>query len=197
MGETRRGWGDSARSRALASETHWHVRYVEDVRRMSHNPATTVPAPVLCPQAALRHARIAIRQIHMRDHRRQPLATAASRQAPWPPSLSRPVNLIAGLPGEFSATFGDGARRAWPGRRGTTRGTSAGGLPVQPVLSGHFRGTSVQAVRPGRCSGLLLIRWFRVRAPGAPPRGLHISPVSMFTFGSDILGCRGHGCPAG
>src|SRR5260370_783370 len=26
-----------------------------------------------------------------------------------------------------------------------------------------------------------------VRIPIAPPRGLHVSPVSMFTFGADIL----------
>ncbi len=32
-----------------------------------------------------------------------------------------------------------------------------------------------------------------VRIPIAPPRGLHVSPVSMFTFGSDILSCRACG----
>src|SRR6266496_5890256 len=42
------------------------------------------------------------------------------------------------------------------------------------------------------CSGLL-IRGFGVRVPGGAPGGFHVSPGSMFTFGSDIFGCRGVG----
>jgi hypothetical protein len=56
-----------------------------------------------------------------------------------------------------------------PGCRGTTRGTGTGGLPVQCVLSGHIRGTSVQPVRLWRLSGLLLIRGLGGQVPGGAP----------------------------
>ena len=60
---------------------------------------------------------------------------------------------------------------AWPGAdfRGTARGTGVGGGCVDRVPSGRIRGTLVQAMRPVRCSGLLLSVGFRVRAPNAPP----------------------------
>ena len=54
---------------------------------------------------------------------------------------------------------------------------------MQCVLSGHIRGTSVQLVRSGRFSGLLLIRGFRVRAPDAPP--------TLTCRNSSRLTCRG------
>jgi hypothetical protein len=50
MSETEQGTGGCDRSRALVGETGAHAREGQDVRRMSHNPATTVPAPVLCPR---------------------------------------------------------------------------------------------------------------------------------------------------
>jgi hypothetical protein len=40
-GETERRTGDGGLPSALVSETNEHVRDVEDVRRMSHNPAMT------------------------------------------------------------------------------------------------------------------------------------------------------------
>src|SRR5216684_5797282 len=50
---------------------------------------------------------------------------------------------------------------------------------------------SVPPTRLGDTAVPLLIRGFGVRVPGGAPGGLHISPGSMFTFGSDILGCLG------
>ena len=55
------------------------------------------------------------------------------------------------------------------GCRGTTRGTSADRISVQCVLSVRPRVASAQVERPARPSSPLLIRGFRVRAPGAPP----------------------------
>ena len=68
-----------------------------------------------------------------------------------------------------SATLGDRLRQACRGFRGTARGTSADRHSVHCVLSGHIRGTSVQPVRSGRLSGLLLIRGLGVQVPGGAP----------------------------
>ena len=66
-------------------------------------------------------------------------------------------------------TFSNRGGRVWRGCRGTARGTSSSRIPVHWVLSGHIPGTLVQAGRSLRRSSPLLIRGFRVRAPGAPP----------------------------
>jgi hypothetical protein len=66
-------------------------------------------------------------------------------------------------------TYCDGSSRARPGGRGTTRGTSADRISVRCVLSGRPGVDSAQVERLARPSGSLLIRGFRVRAPGAPP----------------------------
>jgi hypothetical protein len=72
-------------------------------------------------------------------------------------------------PRTTSITYRDGCCGPSLGCRGTTRGTSAGRISVQCMLSGHCRVTSAQVERPERPSSPLLIRGFRVRAPGAPP----------------------------
>jgi hypothetical protein len=77
--------------------------------------------------------------------------------------------LGARSPWAVSITYCDGSSQARPGSRGTTRGTSAGRIPVRCVLSVRPRMASVQVERPARPGGPLLIRRFRVRAPGAPP----------------------------
>jgi hypothetical protein len=77
--------------------------------------------------------------------------------------------LGARSPRAVSITHCDGSSQARPGCRGTTRGTSAGRISVRCVLSVRPRVASVQVERPARPSGPLLIRGFRVRAPGAPP----------------------------
>jgi len=66
-------------------------------------------------------------------------------------------------------TYRDGSCRARPGCRGTGRGTSANHTSVRCVLSARPYVASVQVERLARPSGPLLIRGFRVRAPGAPP----------------------------
>ena len=66
--------------------------------------------------------------------------------------------------------------------------------------TGDFRPGSVSETWR-RCGALaqwqssgLLTHWFRVRPPGAPRGGLHVSVRSIFTFGSDILVCSWRGC---
>jgi hypothetical protein len=50
-------------------------------------------------------------------------------------------------------------------------------------IHGQQRKASLLARRVQRTIVLPLIRWFRVRPPGAPLRGLHVSAGSLFTFG--------------
>ena len=80
-----------------------------------------------------------------------------------------PATHLSGSPGRSSATFGDGPDA--PGLAAVERVVER--APWNSQCSLCFpricRGTSVQAVRSGQCSGLLLIRGFRVGAPGAPP----------------------------
>ena len=77
------------------------------------------------------------------------------------------------------------------GCRGTTRGTSADRIPVRCVLSGHWRVASAQVERPARPSSPLLIRWFRVRAPGAPPLTRDFTCLARTTAQSGLqLGSR-------
>ena len=59
-------------------------------------------------------------------------------------------------------------------------------MSVYCMLPERLRVLSVQAERSLRPSGPLLIRGFGVRVPGGAPGGVHVSAVSMFTFGSDI-----------
>src|SRR6516165_6590828 len=82
-------------------------------------------------------------------------------------SDGRPVG--ARSPRTVSVTYRDGSPGPGLGCRGTTRGTSTGRIPVQCVLSVRPRVASVQVEPSWRPSGPLLIRGFRVRAPGAPP----------------------------
>jgi hypothetical protein len=51
--------------------------------------------------------------------------------------------------------------------------------------SGTLPGTFTHLGASVHGSRLLLIRWFRVRPPGASRRGLHVSAESVFTFGLD------------
>jgi len=81
--------------------------------------------------------------------------------------------LRARSPRTVSVTYCDGDLGPDLGCRGTTRGTSTGRIPVQCVLSVRPRVSSVQVERLVRPRGPLLIRGFRVRAPGAPPGKHH------------------------
>ena len=56
------------------------------------------------------------------------------------------------------------------------------------VRSWHPCEALVQVEAMLRLSVLLLIRWFRVRPPGAPP--VFLSPFSLFPFSARDAGCR-------
>src|ERR1035438_2449802 len=74
-------------------------------------------------------------------------------------------------------------------RRGPVRGPSH---PCKRRNQGHRRHgfvSSVQLVCMVHEAVLLIIRRSWVRAPPAPPGGLHVSVGTMFTFASDILVC--------
>jgi hypothetical protein len=77
--------------------------------------------------------------------------------------------LRARSPRTVSVTYCDGLCGPGLGCRGTTRGTSTGRIPAQCVLSVRPRVASVPVERSWRSTGPLLIRGFRIRAPGAPP----------------------------
>jgi hypothetical protein len=97
-----------------------------------------------------------------------------------------PATHLSGSPGRSSATFGDIPDA--PSLAAVERLVERAPLeqPVQPVLSAHCRGTSVQAVRSEQCSGLLLIR-----GSGFEPQALHqdkhqVRPAVALLNGSHV-----------
>jgi hypothetical protein len=68
--------------------------------------------------------------------------------------------------GEITQRYGDSSGRR--SRRGPGRGPASVVIPVPCVRSWHCREASLLVRRVLRTSVLLLIRWFRVRPPGAP-----------------------------
>jgi len=66
-------------------------------------------------------------------------------------------------------TLSDRLIRAPHDCRGTSRGTSAAGSRCTGCVPGVRAAASVQAVRPGRPDGPLLIRGFGVQVPGGAP----------------------------
>ena len=80
--------------------------------------------------------------------------------------------------------------RSWTVARrshGTVRGTTRRITPAQQVPSVRRPVQSVQLVRVMHGAVVLIIRRSWVRAPPAPPGGLHVSVGTIFTFRSDIL----------
>ena len=71
-------------------------------------------------------------------------------------------------------------------RRGPVRGPSHLCRRCNQGYQRHYSVVSVQAARLERRAVLLIIRRSWVRAPPAPPGGIHTSAAFMFTFGSDI-----------
>jgi hypothetical protein len=84
------------------------------------------------------------------------LRWAANRPEPTAPRDGRPL-LCVTEPGTPTR------------QRGIRRGITSPRNPVISGLPGHRQGTFAQLENPGQRSRLLLIRWFRVRPPGAPP----------------------------
>jgi hypothetical protein len=66
-------------------------------------------------------------------------------------------------------------------RRGPGRGPACGHSQCYLRIHGQQRKASLQFKRVLRLSVLLLIRWFRVRPPGAPPAVLMVSRVGSWT----------------
>jgi hypothetical protein len=83
------------------------------------------------------------------------------------PDIRAERRLRARSPRTVSVTYCDGPCGPGLGCRGTTRGTSTGRIPAQCVLSVRPRVASVPVERSWRSTGPLLIRGFRIRAPGA------------------------------
>ena len=88
--------------------------------------------------------------------------TGVERGTPVLPNARR-------LAGGWPVTLRDRFLLCRPWGRGTGRGTSTGHMPVDWVLPERLRVLSVQAERPLRRSGPLLIRGFGVRVPGGAP----------------------------
>ena len=85
------------------------------------------------------------------------------------PASVRLLSDIRNRLGRRAVTFSDPVSGACRGCRGTTRGTSIAGLWGDVCFPGVPAAAFVQAERPGRPGGPLLIRGFGVQVPGGAP----------------------------